>query len=865
MKKKIALVICICAVFVLLLYFIPPVVNMRPSDIKDLVTHESSDENGEEMDITSSESEVAESGSMKMYFDPSSLKLRLSDKKNGIEWTSYMKGFEGEEAALLTVNYLGEDSNIYMWDSDTNCRALSSYTVSKLANGVKVVMDLNEGEANRFYEALPKKMSIEEYEDLFMKGLDDALAAGTITEEEHKRYKTTLSLVYRKSIMEECYAVTYNGNPPASATEQMIKLARLVGYTSDMLMADADKFDFTVSKTEVPEFSITMFITLDDNGQLIVRVPSDLMKSYNDYFTVQNVEVLPNFGAVTAKEMKEGYLLVPDGSGALMKMNTYKSGVPDYKRAVYDNDHYSNYYFAPEFSENISMPVFGMTYGELDKARQGFFAIIEKGAETAYINTKLAGEGDDGAADNKIYASFDTDQYSRVSVDGPYKEGSATYLVDTGMNTCDYTIRYMFYGRGVTYYDMAESCRNYIAEKNGISLAYDKDNGSLYLDVIGALTTEKRILGIPYKSTSSMTTYKELGSILDSLKDMPLTACYKGVFNGGMNNKVNNRADLTAANGSRKDLQNVLKKAEANGDRLYLDTTLSRVYRGGNSYRENTHALKDFADNPVNIFRYDPVTGYLKGYKDSTADSYEILSPYYLINSAASFNKKASAYSRLGISDLGNLAYADYDNQDMVDPFTASAVTDNVMKLLKEGRELTISDAFMKYIPYAEIVPDVSRDSSEYATFAYTIPMRQLIMNGLCEYTTENINMSSRDPEYYILEAAELHALPKFTVMDESEAVLKNTSYDYLYSMDFGNLQDTIKNVEKECADIFTKIGSSEITDHRIITDGVFETTYGNGTKVMVNYNLTEASLPDGSTMTPESYVIFDENGDRVE
>ncbi len=864
MKKKIALVIVICVVASLFAYLVPPAVSMKKTALPDYSKEVVKSEEGEELDITSGESLIAKSGDTELYFDPSLMKARVVDRKKGFEWASYMKGAEGDDAALLIVNYLGKDNNIYTWDSDKYCRAFSSYTVSKLDNGVKIVMDINEGEANRFFQYLPKKMSIEEYENTFVKGLDDAFSAGTITEDEHKRYATTLSLVYRKSITEKCYAVTYKGNPPTSATQQMIRLARVVGYTKEMLEADASEFDFHVDETEVAEFSITMYLVLED-GELVARVPSQLMESMNDYFTIQNVEVLPNFGAVTAKNMEDGYMLIPDGSGALMKMNTYKSGVPDYKRAVYNNDFYSDYYFASEYGEELMMPVFGMTYGKLESAKQGYFAIIEKGAEIANVNTKLAGSSADGATDNKIYASFDTDQYSRVRVNGPYNSDSPTYLVDTGLIPCDLTVRYMFYGRGVTYYDMAESYKNYIASHNDITLSYRDGKGSLYMDVLGALSVKKHIMGIPYNSTSSVTTYKELAKIMEDLAGTPLVIDYKGAFNGGMDNKVNNRAKLVGKNGSARDLDDLLKKAEEDGNKIYLDTTLSRVYKKGNAFRERSHALKDYSDNPATIYRYDSVFGYLSGYLDIKAQSYEILSPVYLKGVSDAFIKKSGKYKNLGISDLGELPYGDYNNTAKVDPVRAAGTVKDVFDKLKETRNLAISNAFMKYAPYADVISDVSRDSSEYATFAYTIPFRQLVLNGICDYTTENVNMSSKDEMYYILQAAELGSLPKFTVMNEKEDIFKNTSYDYLYCVNYDKLSETIKNVWSKCSDIYSKIGTNEITDHAIIEDGVYETTYKSGRKVIVNYNLTPVNVSGTGEIEAENYVILDENGDTVE
>ena len=65
--------------------------------------------------------------------------------------------------------------------------------------------------------------------------------------------------------------MTYAGNPPVNAVNQMIEVANLVGYTKEMLMEDADQFSFTVSFTEPAVFDLSLEITLED-GDLLPRI-----------------------------------------------------------------------------------------------------------------------------------------------------------------------------------------------------------------------------------------------------------------------------------------------------------------------------------------------------------------------------------------------------------------------------------------------------------------------------------------------------------------------------------------------------------------------------------------------------------------
>jgi hypothetical protein len=827
--------------------YIIPVLHIKKQNL-NLEKNIEKMEDGQKIEQDSGEVLLTEMNGRQLYFDTVSMKLRIVDTTTKAVWKSYMEGVDsGDEMSLISVKYLGEDNNLNEWNSYDYCTSLKSYELYKIDNGIRIDMHLNEGESTRFYEYLPKKMSIERFQEFFVNGLEKLKDDGTVTEAEYNRYKTTLSLAYKKSIMEECYAVTYTGTPPASAVSQMIELVKLLGYTKEMLVADSKDFGYDVSFEETPDFSVKVYITLE-KGDLVIRIPSLEMESYNNYYTIQNIKVLPNFGAVTADQCEEGYIFVPDGSGALINMNSYQAGIPDYIRPVYNNDYYADYYFMPEYGEELNMPVYGMTYGKDQSSTSGFLAIIEKGAETSYVNVKLSSKkgSKDGSKYNKAYASFDVDQYTNVNVDGPYSDETATYLVDTGVMIVDYTVRFKLFNDKVTYFDMAKSYQDYLVEQGAIDRKYDDGAAKIYLETIGSLSIKKRILGIPYDTIQSMTTYQELENIINDLSETNMIIGYDGVFNNGLNNKLNNTVRLVSENGKKSDFNNLITLMKDQNIDFYPGVALSRVYTNGNGFSSRIHAVKDFSNSIASIYRYNAALGVLSGYLDRYADYYKIVSPYYLNNVVNGFIKDSDEYGSLFISDLANMYYADYDNSDMVDAYEADYCLQNSLDNLSSNKKLALYDPLIKNIKYGNIAVSISRESSEYATFETTIPFRQLVMNGLTKYTTQDVNMSSKSPEYYVLQSVELASYPKFTITSKSTDILRNTNYSYLYSTQYKELKETINDVYTKCESARAEIGSNEITNHERLSDNVFETTYANGVKTIVNYNLFAVQLDDG-------------------
>lgn len=803
---------------------------------------------------------VAENGGRQLYIDTENCILKVKDTSKRLIWSSAVSGASSaSELALLNVTYIGEDNLSYKWDSYTYSTAMKSYTLGKITDGVQLTMEFSQGDSSVFYEYMPKKMSVDRFENFFVAGIAQLKDAGTITQDQYDRYLTTLKLVYKKSIKDECYAVTYTGTPPASAVTQMIEVAQLLNYTSDMLVSDSAEFGLTVTFQEPAQFTITVEATLVD-GELEVRVPTYEIQNNNDFYAIQNIEVLPNFGAVTNKQSVDGgYMLVPDGSGALIELNSYTPDVTEYNRPVYDNDYFSDYYYAPEYSDELTMPIFGMTYGKDEASTHGFLAIIEEGAETAYIQTKLANNSEDGPTYNKIYSTFDSVQYKDVNVNGAYSEDNIYYRVATEEMDIDYTIKYLLFSEPVTYYDMARAYQDELVATNELIEAPSyQEGGKLYLEVLGGLTMSQRILGIPYDYIESMTSYQQLEEILKDLQGTNLAVSYTGVFNKGLNNELNNEAQLVKENGSKAEYEELMSYAKEQGVDLYLGVNFSRVYKDGNGFLDSSHAVKDYSDTIAPFYRYNLALGLLSGYITGVTDYnyYYLVSPQYLSGVVDGFLKDGEAYDSLYLSDLAGMYYADYDNENMVDAYEAESVLQSNLLKLNESKKLSLSNPWMKNIGYGEIATDISRTSSEYKSFATTIPFRQLVMNGLIPYTTENVNMSSNQLEYYILQAVELGAYPKFTISGENSDILKTSDYSYYYSIQYDQLKDRIKEVYQACDSAWSEIGTNEITNHTRLADQVFQTEYATGVSAIVNYNLYDVTLEDGTKIPALSYLI---------
>ncbi|WP_274365414.1 DUF5696 domain-containing protein [Paenibacillus thermotolerans] len=788
-----------------------------------------------------------------LYIDTATLNVKVADTKTGAEWNSiYTDEKSGDaEKSPIVIKFLGNDSAMYEWDAYKYAIQSGNYKLNKIDNGVQIVFDFFETESYRLNEYMPQKISVEHYQTEFLDQLDRKFNEGKITAAEVVKYQDALNLTYQLDEDNGLYFSKFSGLPPLSLVKDLINFSKAVEYTTEMLVADSQQFGINVTITKPAKFVITMEATLDQ-GDLVVHIPTYEIENGNEFYTIQNISVFPSFGLASAEKADNGYIVVPDGSGALFELNTFNGKYPEYERPVYNNNYYGTLYEMPEFPENLTMPVFGMYHTDLEGKSQGFMGIIESGAELGSIKVQL-GTKDTSAGGtfyNKVYSTFDSMQYSRVKVFGPYSDNEARFLSSTGLIPVDYSVRYKLFPDQVTYYDMAKTYREYLMEKYDITASYNA-MPKLFLDVIGTVTLEKRFLGIPYKEPYSMTKYSQLLAIMNDLKGVNKIVNYKGVFNNGLNNSISNKAVLAGSNGSKDDFEALMKVFDGENNRLFLNADLMRVSDTSGGFWPKTNALHGYDGKPVELMKYN----YSDGWFNPRSTKQYLLHPLYLSDTVDKFIRSSKDYPTIFVNDMGSAYYANYNPRDIVDPVIADSIVQDNLNKLSESKTIALENPNVDNIRFAAYAADISRESSNYGTMYVSIPFRQLVMNGLTEYTTLNVNMSADRSDYFILQALELGSIPKFTISAENVDVLKNTEYSDYFSIQYSVLKEKIKSVYDEYSKGLSEIGTKEIVDHRMLAKNVFETTYASGVSVIVNYNKFPVSVA-GARLDALGYII---------
>lgn len=181
--------------------------------------------------------------------------------------------------------------------------------------------------------------------------------------------------------------------------------------------------------------TLSLVYALIDGG-FTVTVPSADITG-DDKTPVTDIALLPFFGCGGTQD--EGQLLVPDGSGALIRFNNGKVTADGYEQKIYCRDLALSQQNQDAPSQPALLPVFG-----IGRNGGGFVASIDGGYESAYVMADVAGKA---VSYNHVYGSFRVRAYDQVSMGGEGSSENMKYNFPVQRNAGDLTVAYHFHRR----------------------------------------------------------------------------------------------------------------------------------------------------------------------------------------------------------------------------------------------------------------------------------------------------------------------------------------------------------------------------------------------------------------------------------
>ncbi|HLR68181.1 MAG TPA: DUF5696 domain-containing protein [Virgibacillus sp.] len=780
---------------------------------------------------------------LELYFNEENAEFAVKEKENGYIWYSNPKDRaidpnaspEGKSylSTQLAVKFFDSKGKTAQFDSYKDSVNEEQFNFEKVENGFKIVYTI--GKESKGVEQIPEKISKERFHTLILDKLN---------EDDRNDIEKRFKFIEEEDLYErrdEAFSKL--------TLERTMEYLDEVEYTEEDLAFDNEEHGSEDEEDGAyPSFTIPLLVEIDGD-HLVVTIDGEEIE-YQELYPINELKVLPFLGAAGLED--EGYMFVPDGSGALIDLNNGKGSYDSFSAKIYGVDEADPVRSTNRrtINETIRMPVFGMKKGD-----HAFFGIVEEGDAMGNINAEIS---DSVNSYNAVSSSFIIKQVEEIRLQGG-EQSNTTYAVQKGDFKDTIKIRYGFLdNEEANYNGMASYYQDYLEDKYNLEQLDSQGDIPFYLELSGAIRKRKSILGIPYRSLQPLTTFEQGEEIISELIDSNINNIklrFTGWFNNGISHKIPTKVKVDRVLGGKEDLEQFNSFLLDNNVELYPDVAFAEVYQNTIGFSPTTHASRHIRREVVERKPINPAT-----YRENNArNSYYILSPNHLSRSVDGF---LSDYEKLNIDnvslrDLGDKIHSDFRESKVVNREHSKEITeDQLGKINDEFTNVMGSGGNAFVFPYIEEIINVPTTSSQYNITDKTIPFYQMVIHGYFDYAGDPINLSpDQSTKVHVLKSLETGSNIHFSWFYEDGSTIKDTEYNDLISAHYNLWIDEAREMYEEVNSVLKEVKGEKITSHNELSQGVFETTYGDSLSVIVNYNNQSVSVDD-ITIEAESYRI---------
>ncbi|MGD9909790.1 MAG: DUF5696 domain-containing protein [Candidatus Izemoplasmatales bacterium] len=577
--------------------------------------------------------------------------------------------------------------------------------------------------------------------------------------------------------------------------------------------------------------SLDLLVYLTDS-YLVVEIPNDSIEETGQYL-LRSIKTYPFLGAVYSNSVP-GYILVPDGSGALIRYQPIDVLTDIYEFRYYGQD---NSIQAELNSEpTIAFPVSGMVLGI---NQHGFISIVEDGAAFASLVVSPAKNN------LKYYYTYNEFLY-RSLYQTPLSESDASaaggrLVTEDNMNTCNVVLKYQFLtGEDANYVGMASAYQSYLLDSElVVDRVSDASKSGVFFEVIGSEKKE----GFIFNEYLNMTDYSALKSILSKMDEegIGVTVSYLGYTSSGTTSTPLSITSLSSKLGSLSELKDLISYASSKGMDLYLYTDPMTVYSDArfSIYQDIAKRVNQ------NLLTSEGLTKMMYFASPSVSSQSLLDSVQYL---------QKQEISMVSLGSIGNTLYSDYTNQSNV--IDRSEAIKIYVDALSQSTDTTflIYQSNLYTLKYSTSYLLTPSSSSRYRIYSDTVPFVPYVLSSVLDKYSSFQNFGSSS-KYELLRMVDFGIYPSYIITEASAYLFQDTELKQIYSSSFSTWREKIVSDYLFVSAALDHVINASVVSRSYIDLGVYEILYSTGVKIIVNYSSRTIDLSDGIVL-PSSYLV---------
>lgn len=609
---------------------------------------------------------------------------------------------------------------------------------------------------------------------------------------------------------------------------------------------DSDQLTMVYTFAELG-FVIPVQYRLSD-GCFIASVPADDIRETGENI-LSSLSLLPFFGAGSSEEA--GYILLPDGSGALIRFNNGKTNEGRLTLDTLYGDRSDTRETRLPNREPVLVPGFGLCHerGDNEDVPVSLFAYATDGAQAGTITTNVAGR--ETGYNYAYYTFLHRKAVQEMRLDRTWAAKARLVCDQHTTGAAAYQMRYFFQPpdqAGLS--GMATACEQQLF--GDVYAPSTTREVPLFLDLTMGVRVKENLLGIPYWTLRPLTTFDQAGQIAETLREAGIPSLYMrlngidadGIYYGKLDAAF--RADKKLGG-----LDGFHRLQEQAGTAVYPEMELTAFTAGGNGVSGTFDTATDMLQERIRH----------PAYRLAAGDADDSLSAHSLLKVTRFPDVRRSLLESLtkaqvrnvGAASLGYAAYPDYSRSGASTIMATADQLRQTAAALSERGGLLLEAPTAVTLPYADAILHLPSRSSQYNLTDGDVPFLQMVVSGRIPYSAADLN-DEGDRQIALLRSIETGSALSFSLMWASYEQVADTPADGLYAATFTEQRAALTALYAANRQALEDVYGHKIIGYRRVGDGS-EIVYDNGTALFVNYGDTPATWR-GETVDARSYAV---------
>ncbi len=585
--------------------------------------------------------------------------------------------------------------------------------------------------------------------------------------------------------------------------------------------------EFTDEGITVP-YTVTL---VDDHFEVSVLV-NEIVETEMQGATAESIRsvvvlnLFKDLGAGTPTE--NGYIITPDGSGAVINFNNGKGKTTSYSQKLYGRDVAVSQDLAPAKTEQAYLPVMGIV-----KEDNALLAVVSEGS--AYATARASVNGQDATNYNSAWFAFDlrsSDSYF-MGQSNAALDAYETAIIPEDVITVEY---YPIAKDDVDYVDVALRYQQYLVDNGDLTKGKSKaDSAPFYLDLYGGTIKKQSVAGFPVSLQTPATTYEEAKQIVEEfanrgIDDIVLT--YEDFNKAGVTNRISDGVDYAGSLGGEDAFKALADYCASIGATLAPSVDIQEYERSGNGFTKTGSSCIRVTKAYATLNEYERAFGT----PHDTRASWYIMTPAYYTKAVENIvaDYVAEGLSAISLEQATNMLYSDFTANTNKKTSRQQAVVnlEACYQMIKDNGLTFVADACNDYaFKYVDSIRNVPLYSSNFDVYDYDIPFYEIVIHGYIPYTTKAKNASSSADELFLLSVATGTPL-HYEVMHENPNEFTDSGYDVLFYTYYEGWLDIAAEEYKLVQQYVKPLSDETITDFEYISEDVIQTTFSDGTVI---------------------------------